>query len=228
MPMRFDPVYASHTEYFGSQPSHEVVELVARQDIPRGLVLDLGCGQGRNAIFLAQVGFSVVALDVSAVALDQLSQVAIDRGLDIRCVQQDILDFQFPSGTFGLVVAATVLDHLPSAHVPRVAREVLRSLVGGGFGYISVFTTNDPGFEKTARKKHCETGKNASECSDAIAHYFQPGELRELFADTEILEYEERRTLDTKHGLPHFHGRARMVFQKPVSVDRTSQLIGGM
>ena len=57
--------------------------------LPRGAALDVACGAGRNALFLAEAGFAVTALDISAVALDRGRRAAADRGLAIDFREAD-------------------------------------------------------------------------------------------------------------------------------------------
>ena len=58
--------------------------------LPRGRALDLACGAGRNALFLAAAGFEVDAVDVSDVALERAAASAAERGLDVRWIEADL------------------------------------------------------------------------------------------------------------------------------------------
>ncbi len=209
---RFDTPYATSQAYFGLRPSFELAEFVISRNMSSGYALDLGCGQGRNALFLAERGFSVLALDVSSVGLDDLAAQAREERLDIRCVLGNVVTYPFPPETFDLVVASTILDNLPVSDILKVSRGIVRTLAKRGIGYVSVFTTSDPGY----RRNHDQTSSenSASECADAIRHYFEPGELRALFENTKIIQYKESQELDTKHGPAHWHGIARLIFEK--------------
>ena len=66
--------------------------------LPMGRALDVACGAGRNAIFLAQAGFQVDAIDISVAGLDQARQKAEARGLEINWIEQD-LDQVYPFDT---------------------------------------------------------------------------------------------------------------------------------
>jgi SAM-dependent methyltransferase len=88
--------------------------------IPRGRALDVACGTGRNALFLAANGYEVTALDISSVALDRGRRAAADRGLTVEWLCADLdddPDSALPSGSFDLVVWAryvhkTLMRHL--------------------------------------------------------------------------------------------------------------------
>ena len=88
--------------------------------LPRGRALDVACGAGRNALFLAEHGFAVTALDISAVALGRGRQAADQRGLSIEWLCADLDDDLrrvLPAGPYELIVWVryvhrTLLPHL--------------------------------------------------------------------------------------------------------------------
>ncbi|WP_308464387.1 class I SAM-dependent methyltransferase [Ferrimicrobium sp.] len=77
--------------------------------------LDLGCGEGRNALYLAREGFQVTAVDFADVALDRLRTVAANEGLTIETVCEDMYSYLAHPHRFGLVILANI-------HPPRPAR----------------------------------------------------------------------------------------------------------
>jgi tellurite methyltransferase len=73
----------------------------------RGRALDVACGAGRNALYLAENGFAVTALDISPVALVRARRAATERGLDVEWLCADLdgeLDDALPAGGFDLIV----------------------------------------------------------------------------------------------------------------------------
>jgi tellurite methyltransferase len=86
----------------------------------RGRALDVACGAGRNALFLAANGFAVSALDISTVALARSRRSALERGLDVEWLCADLdddLGEALPAGSFDLIVWVryvhrTLLPHL--------------------------------------------------------------------------------------------------------------------
>ena len=77
-----------------------------------GRALDLGCGPGRNAVWLAQQGYQVDALDVSPVALDWGRERAAAAGAEVRFVQADVLGWR-PEARYDLVYDSGCFHHLP-------------------------------------------------------------------------------------------------------------------
>ncbi len=85
-----------------------------------GTALDLGAGEGRNAVWLAQQGWRVTAVDFSDVGLTKTSQMAAAAGVEVSTVCADVADYTPHSGRFDLV--AILYLHLPA----RLRREVYR------------------------------------------------------------------------------------------------------
>jgi tellurite methyltransferase len=108
-----DGAYESRTH-----PTALLAEWLPR--IPRGRALDVACGAGRNALYLAANGFSVAALDISRVGLDRGRSAAAERGLDVEWLCADLdgdLATALPAGPFDLVVWVryvhrTLMPHL--------------------------------------------------------------------------------------------------------------------
>ena len=80
------------TENLFGDPYPELIEFFS--PLPRGPLLHLGCGHGRDAIPLAEMGFNVTGIDISSVGINQLNSVAESKGLQLKGVVGDIYQFQ--------------------------------------------------------------------------------------------------------------------------------------
>ena len=195
----FDKVYNRPGMAFGDQPEPELQKFVS-STAARGKALDLGCGDGRHALFLAKQGFHVTGVDLSEVAIKKLGKISKSQKLDtaLELYHLDARDFNYPSDSFDLVVAVTLFDHVTKKDVRPLFNKVERSLKTGGILFIKVHTVKDPGKINGSDK--------ASELSWAIQHYFEPNELKSLLKSKyEIIKYVEYDDLDKSHGRPHFH-----------------------
>ncbi|MFE3883112.1 SAM-dependent methyltransferase [Streptomyces lydicus] len=123
----WDGVYTARPAADGPQPNARLTE--TGTGLPPGDTLDLGCGDGGDALWLARLGWQVTAVDISAVAVERLAALARAHGLGDRVttVRAD-LHTSFPPGAFDLVCAHylhTPFD-LDRAAVLRSAAHALR------------------------------------------------------------------------------------------------------
>jgi SAM-dependent methyltransferase len=136
--------------------------------IPRGRALDIATGKGRNAIFLAEQGFDVVAIDVSPVALDEARQRAAGKSLSISWQQADLERIELPEATYDLVVD---FNYLQRSLIPQIKA----ALKPGGH---AIFETYLIGQEILGHPKN-------------PAYLLRQNELLELFRDFRVLFYRE-------------------------------------
>lgn len=100
----WDDLYEKHDQIWSGKPNAQLT-LIARTIKP-GTALDLGCGEGGDAVWLAQQGWRVVATDVSPVALERAKALAAVHGqVDSIEFQQHDFAHSFPAGTYDLVSA---------------------------------------------------------------------------------------------------------------------------
>ncbi|OBA86098.1 SAM-dependent methyltransferase [Mycobacteriaceae bacterium 1482268.1] len=94
--------YGARDRIWSGRVNVQFAEVVG--DLTPGRALDLGCGEGGDAVWLAERGWSVVAVDISDIALDRAREAAAARGVtgSIEFLQVD-LSADFPDGTFDLV-----------------------------------------------------------------------------------------------------------------------------
>ena len=122
--------YRGHERVWSGRPNPVLVDVVG--SLPPGTALDLGCGEGGDAIWLSRLGWRVTAVDVSATALDRASIHAAATGVEARIdFQQHDLGRAFPTGAFDLVSAQYL--HSP-VEFPRdrVLQTAARAVAPGG------------------------------------------------------------------------------------------------
>jgi SAM-dependent methyltransferase len=96
--------YASTELVWGVAPNRFVAEEL--RDLPPGRALDLACGEGRNAIWLAQRGWQVAAVDFAAVAIEKGRKLAASEGVDVDWRIEDVTQWTPEPGAFDLVLVA--------------------------------------------------------------------------------------------------------------------------
>lgn len=99
-------------------------------DMAPGRALDLACGEGRNAVWLAERGWAVTAVDFSEVATARARELAEFRGVVVEVIRHDLLGYEPEPGAFDLV--AVMYLHLAPADRARVLRSAVEATAPGG------------------------------------------------------------------------------------------------
>jgi tellurite methyltransferase len=116
-----------HAETHGAEPPSTLLRQILESDgwqCPPGRALDIAAGKGRNALYLAERGFEVVAVDISKVALDVARRHAEQTHLEVDFQQLD-LERSFPQGEYDLILN---INYLQRSLIPKI-KTALR--VGG-------------------------------------------------------------------------------------------------
>jgi SAM-dependent methyltransferase len=122
-------------------------------DLSPGRALDLGCGEGGDAVWLAERGWNVVAVDVSEIALQRAAAEARTRGvLDRIDFQQHDLSDSFPDGAFDLV-SAQFLHSTVRLERPQILNNAARVVAPGGL-LVIVDHAAPPPFSKKVPHDH--------------------------------------------------------------------------
>jgi SAM-dependent methyltransferase len=100
---QWDERYASMDKLWSGQPNGVLV--TETRELSPGRVLDVGCGEGADALWLAERGWHVTALDVSQVALDRAAQEADQRGVQVTWLHTGLVEAALPPASFELVTA---------------------------------------------------------------------------------------------------------------------------
>jgi SAM-dependent methyltransferase len=124
----WDERYRQAEWVWSTTPNQFVAQVLA--DMPPGRALDLACGEGRNALWLAEKGWRATAVDFSSVAVAKGRAVAESRGLDVRWVAADLLDYEPERGAYDVVLIAYL--HLPPDDLRRVLGKARDALAESG------------------------------------------------------------------------------------------------
>ena len=184
----------------GGKPSRDVVE-VARLLPADAAVLDLGSGEGLNAVYLAEQGFETWAVDISVAGIEKLNRVAAARGVAVRTEVSDMRTYHFPK-EFDLIVCRGCLHFMTRAEWQKVIKRMRRNTRDGGYNILSVFTDTLP---------------PPDDLSDFMVGMFHEGELFVVYKDWTIVDQASHVFEDEHPGsLKHMHASNRILAQKPV------------
>lgn len=137
----WDERYSAEGYVYGTEPNGF---LVAKAELlPAGRVLCLAEGEGRNAVWLAEQGFEVTAVDASAVGLHKARALAAERGVRITTVHADLAAFVIEPGSWDGIVS--IFCHLPPALRAQVHRRCVAGLRPGGVMLLEAYTPDQVG-----------------------------------------------------------------------------------
>lgn len=125
--------YAAEEFYYGTAPNDFLREV--EPGLPRGAqVLCLGEGEGRNAVFLAECGHRVLAMDQAATGLEKAQRLAAERGVAIATAVADLDTWDMaaaaPAGGWDAIVS--IWCHMPAAVRPALHQRIAAALKPGG------------------------------------------------------------------------------------------------
>lgn len=137
-PSFWDQRYESVRYAYGTEPNEFLVEVVAQ--IPEGPVLCLASGEGRNAVYLAQQGHEVTAVDLSSVGLEKTKRLAAERGVSVWTTHADLAEYVIEPGAWAGIVA--IFAHMPPPIRRRMHRGVVEGLRPGGVLVLEAYTAD--------------------------------------------------------------------------------------
>ncbi|HEY8561256.1 MAG TPA: methyltransferase domain-containing protein [Pyrinomonadaceae bacterium] len=188
-PPNWDERYASG-KYSAAEPHRLLISLVEKTNA--GKALDLACGAGRNAIFLAENGWLVTAIDNSKVGIEIARARAAEKGvaIDFRAADLEAGQFEIEANAYDLICDFYYLQR-------DLFAEMKKGVKPGGVvaAAIHIYGENERAGRFTLRE----------------------GELKEYFADFEILHYHETAATDRDAG-EHHRRTAEMVARKGKTV----------
>lgn len=167
----FDDSY--FTEKYGLTRTHSEV-LQAMQFVKPGKTLDLGCGNGRNSLYLAANGFDVTAWDKNAASINNIDTIRQAEGLNT--LQTAIVDLNALSfeGEYDFILSTVVMMFLEPQTIPGLIANMQRCTKAGGYNLIvaAMDTADFP-------------------CTVGFPFAFKENELRDYYAGWELEKYNE-------------------------------------
>ena len=159
-------------KYALSAPHSEIVEAARR--IAPGKALDLGCGSGRNSLYLNQLGFELTAWDKNPQSIATLNHIIEQESLShISTDIKDLDNLRF-NGQYQLVFSTVVMMFLQPETIPQMIADMQASTVKNGYNLIvaAMDTTDYP-------------------CTQPFPFTFKSGELSHYYRKWHIVKYNE-------------------------------------
>ena len=167
-------------------PPDALVRLVQDGKVRPCTTIDLGCGAGNYAIWLAGLGFDVTGVDSSPAAIKIAREHATKRGARCKFIVADLLgDLREVTGTFDFAYDWEFLHHIFPEDRGTYIRNVHRILNPGGMYFSVCFSEEDPQFGGTGKYRETRIGtklyfSSESEIRDLVSPYFSICELKTI------------------------------------------------
>ena len=191
---RWNLKYEGTTYIYGKEPTAFLNEKLSL--LKKGKALVLAMGEGHNAVYLAENGFDVTGVDISAVGIEKCERLAEERGVVVNSVVANLTDYDMGREQYDLITNFYFFDK-------SILPGVIDSLKPGGIFIFETYSRDHP--------KHSKFGPKNPD------YLVKPNELLEIFKSLRILYYEDTVT-ELNEGM--HKGKAaliRLIARKPES-----------
>lgn len=196
-----DHSYAGREFYFGRgrSPLCDRITIIAQPGGRQKLnLIDLGCGDGQDALYFASRGFEVTAVDVSKAALENLRQRAANMGVQLTPVNESILSYNLRWHYD--VVFSNKLHYIPEWRRSSRMHHLMDHTAPEGLHAFTVLV-HDPSQRRPPDL-------------DAYVHPFQGGELLGFYDAWEVLFYQDETVNCHRGGTPHKHTYSHIIARR--------------
>ena len=189
---QYEKCYEGEEYYWGLKPALFLDDLLAAAGkAPSELtVLDIGCGEGKDAVYMAQKGCRVSAFDVTQSGIRKTKRLAAERGVEIDAFVADVNDFETDKH-FDIVYSTGTVQYLFDENIEGFFEKVNRITNKGGIVYFNVFVDKPflplpPDWDKEEK-------------------LWKTGQLFTYFADWKVHKLQEIIYEDNSGGIKHYH-----------------------
>lgn len=189
---QYEKCYKGDEYYWGLEPAeflNSLVEAIGRDPTTLS-VLDIGCGEGKDAVFLAQKGCAVTAFDITESGIRKTRRLANEREVEINAFVADINDFNVEE-QFDIVYSTGTIQYLFDENIEAFFEKIGKITRKGGIVYFNVFVD----------KPFLETPPDW----DKEEKMWKTGALFTHFADWKIHMINESIFEDNSGGVKHYH-----------------------
>jgi tellurite methyltransferase len=192
--------YKGEDYYWGVEPGDFLDELIKLCPFSPGkTVLDIGCGEGKDAVYMAEQGYSVTAFDLTENGIRKTNKLADDRGVKVDAYVDDINEF-VTDKQFDIVYSTGTVQYLFDENKQDFFRKLENITKPGGIVYINVFV----------EKPFLELPPDW----DIEEKMWRSGELFTYFANWKFERIDEVIFEDNSGGIPHYHCMDTIICRK--------------
>ncbi|GGG26918.1 hypothetical protein GCM10010916_49150 [Paenibacillus abyssi] len=167
-------------------------------------LLDIGCGEGKDAVFFARNGYDVTAFDISDAGVEKTKRLADKIGVHVNVFKADILDFRLDS-YFDVIYSSGVLNYIKPEYRDEIFRNYKQYTNPYGVHVLNVFV-NKPFIAPPPEK-------------ESNSFMWRSGELLTHYQDWFIKDSSEIVFDCNSSGIPHKHAMTKLIAQKIIKLD---------
>lgn len=196
----YEERYRTQELYWGGEPNEMCYDILRLLPPTRPLkVLDIGCGEGKDMLFLARCGYLTTGFDIAASGIAKAKNFAAKAGLNAEFFRADMLSYA-PTEEFDILFASGVLHYLPPQKRRSIIETYQSKMPRGSLCALNVFV--DKPFIKMPPDEEIDGA------------YWQSGELFTLFSDWKFHRCEQVIFDCNSGGVPHQHCMDILIAQK--------------
>jgi tellurite methyltransferase len=195
----YEEEYKTESYYWGTEPNSGVYQVLQQLPLTRRLkLLDIGCGEGRDAVFFARNGYEVTGIDVSDAGIEKTKRLADGAGVHVDVIKADVLDFRLDT-PYDIVYSSGVLHYIKPEFRQEIFANYKQFTNPGGIHVLNVFV-NKPFIAQPPEK-------------EPHAYKWHSGELLTHYHDWLIKDSAEIVFDCNSSGIPHQHAMSTIMAQ---------------
>ena len=196
----YEKWYAGEEYYWGIQPASFCDELIKLRPFPKAKkVLDIGCGEGKDAVYMATKGYSVSAFDITENGIIKTKKLAGQKGVDIDAFVADINTFEL-NDKYDIVYSTGTVQYLFDENKEAFFKKIDKLTNVNGIAFFNVFV--DKPFLQLPPDWDIEE------------KMWKSGELFKYLSDWKFHWIDEIVFEDNSGGTPHFHCMDSIICEK--------------
>lgn len=184
---------------FGIEPNR-AVEAMWDKFEKHWSIIDVGCGEGKNPIFLAEKGFqNVEAFDLSSAGIEKLLKIAALKKVNVKAWVQDLTEFKFEKH-YDVIISYGTLHFVEKDRWKKFINDAKRNTNVGGINIFQIFTNNVPA---------------SYDIAPFIKGLADEGEIKSMYQDWEIISFDSHVLEDQHPGVEkHLHASNTIITRK--------------
>lgn len=201
----YEDAYKTQEYYWGTVPNSACYQVLQLMPPTKHLkLLDVGCGEGKDAVFFARNGYDVTAFDVSDAGIEKTRKLAEQAGVRVNVFKADILDYRLDTH-YDIIFSSGVLHYIKPEYRKDIFENYKQFTNENGLHVLNVFV-HKPFIAPPPEK-------------EPNAYKWYSGELLSHYHNW-LIKYSSEVVFDChSSGIPHKHAMTKLIAQKMDSLD---------